>query len=402
MSRAEVAEEVCAWLWQKTNVRYDLDGHYVAKLERGIVRWPNARYRSGLRHVFGVSSDAELGFRPSRRGQPVTEAGPVIDESGVRPVVLDNDQLGESTLGREYVDDEYLAKVREYIKTLVSLDNQVGGSDLYRAAVRFLNAVRDRLDRGLYDRRIETDLHASVGELAEVAGWLAYDAEQHDLVRRLNQESLYFTRLAGDRSIERLTIQNASMHAGRLGRPAEALRLAASVLEGGHSLSPRLQTLFLIRKTRALAQMGDESALREFQRIRSLYLDGVADNDPAWAWWIDESELVWHEAMAKRDLGMIGPAVSDFQRSVELISQPGTRGQFVHRAYLLMAQADTSSWSDVDTTIGSIIPFTAEVSSNRTVAILRNALDRISARQSVPGRISDEAVRLRRALDSAP
>lgn len=66
MSRAELAEAVCAWLWQTTRTRYDLDGHYVAKLERGLVTWPTAPYRSGLRHVLGATSDAELGFRSSR------------------------------------------------------------------------------------------------------------------------------------------------------------------------------------------------------------------------------------------------------------------------------------------------------------------------------------------------
>jgi hypothetical protein len=30
--------------------------------------------------------------------------------------------------------------------------------------------------------------------LAEVVGWLTYDVEEHDLWRRMNQESLYFVR----------------------------------------------------------------------------------------------------------------------------------------------------------------------------------------------------------------
>ena len=98
--------------------------------------------------------------------------------------------------------------------------------------------------------------------MAEVVGWLAYDAEEHDLTRRMNQESLYFARLAGDRTIELLTLQNSSMHAAKQGRPREALHIARSVLEGDYRLSPRLKALFLTRKARALAQGGDESALR--------------------------------------------------------------------------------------------------------------------------------------------
>lgn len=68
-SRAEVAEAVNAWLWRTTGKQYALDAHYLAKLERGVARWPNAAYRSGLRHVLGATDDTALGFHPPRRSE---------------------------------------------------------------------------------------------------------------------------------------------------------------------------------------------------------------------------------------------------------------------------------------------------------------------------------------------
>lgn len=62
MSRSELAEEVCAWLWRTTGERYGLDAHYIAKLERGVVRRPREAYRAALRHVLNAATDAELGF----------------------------------------------------------------------------------------------------------------------------------------------------------------------------------------------------------------------------------------------------------------------------------------------------------------------------------------------------
>ena len=97
---------------------------------------------------------------------------------------------------------------------------------------------------GAHESSLERDLQAAAGELAEVAGWLLYDADRQDDVRRMNQEALYFSRLAGDRTMELLTLQNASMHASFLGRPHEALQLANSVLESRDRLSPRVKTLF--------------------------------------------------------------------------------------------------------------------------------------------------------------
>jgi hypothetical protein len=161
-----------------------------------------------------------------------------------------------------YADTAYLEAVHQHIWRIVELDNRLGGSDLARLAVRFFRSVHQQLGAGAYEPAIERDLQAAAGELAEVAGWLFYDANRQDDVRRMNQEALYFSRLAGDRRMELLTLQNASMHAGHLGRPREALHLARSVLESRDRLSPRVKKLFLVRKARALAQGGDEHALR--------------------------------------------------------------------------------------------------------------------------------------------
>ncbi|MGH3834520.1 MAG: helix-turn-helix domain-containing protein [Pseudonocardiaceae bacterium] len=215
-----------------------------------------------------------------------------------------------------YADTAYLEAVQQHIWHIVELDNRFGGSDLARLAVRFFRSLHQQLGTGAYEPAIERDLQATAGELAEVAGWLLYDADRQDDVRRMNQEALYFSRLAGDRRMELLTLQNASMHAGHLGRPREALHLARSVLESRDRLSPRIKTLFLVRKARALAQGGDEHALRLFDQARSHYEDGMRDSDPKWAWWVDERELVWHEGMALADLGCPREAVGKFEQSV--------------------------------------------------------------------------------------
>jgi hypothetical protein len=190
------------------------------------------------------------------------------------------------------------------------------------------------------------------------------------------------------------------MHAGVMGRPGEALQLARSVLEGTRVLTPRLRSLFLTRQARAMAQMGDESAIAMFQQVKALFFEGVTPDDPAWAWWVDERELAWHEAMAQRDLKQSGLAIGEFEHSVEATPITETRSQYLHRAYLLQAQVDTGSWSDVEGTIRSIIPLAAEVASTRTVVLLREVLARIASRNAVPGRIIAATVQLSAALDS--
>ncbi|GAA4891017.1 hypothetical protein GCM10023222_58630 [Saccharopolyspora cebuensis] len=357
-----------------------------ASLKRMYTEWEQGRvspadWREELSEVFNLPP-AALGLleAPPQPQLVVPAAPPAVSQFG---------------------DDAYLEAVRGYIQNLVSLDNQFGAADLVKLSVRFFNSMHNLIGTGAYDDRIELDLNAAAGELAEVVGWLAYDAEQHDLVRRMNQESLHFTRLAGDRTIELLTIQNASMHAGAMGRPREALQLARSVLEGGYSLSPRVRALFLTRKARALAQAGDESALSTFEEIRSLFLDGVAASDPPWAWWVDERELAWHEAMARRDLQQAGSAIAEFEHSVEATAPTELRSQYLHRAYLLGAQVELGSWADVESTVKTIIPLVPQVASTRTAVLLRNTIAEVAVRKSVPESVSASMMQLNAALESS-
>jgi hypothetical protein len=323
----------------------------------------------------------------------------------------DNKEVGDLESFEEALDaksnseiegSQLLASVQSHIHEIVALDNRFGGADLLRLSTRFFRNLRDQLGTGCYDPRLERDLQSVAGELAEVVGWLAYDAAAHDLCRQMNQESLYFTRLAGDKTIELLTLQNSSMHAGAEGRPREALHIARSVLEGNYKLSPRIKALFLTRKARALAQSGDESALRLLPEIRDLYLRGVSDADPAWAWWIDDRELAWHEAMVQRDLGLSSRAIECFERSVMATPADEIRSQYLHRAYLLQSQVDNSMWESAEQTVRRLIPLAREVASTRTAVILRGIPDQLARRGMVPARFWEQFSMLSAVLDESP
>ncbi|MGH3866469.1 MAG: helix-turn-helix domain-containing protein [Pseudonocardiaceae bacterium] len=299
-----------------------------------------------------------------------------------------------------YADTAYLEAVQQHIWHIVELDNRFGGADLARLAVRFFRSVHQQLGTGTYESAIERDLQAIAGELAEVAGWLLYDADRQAEVRRMNHEALYFSRLAGDRSMELLTLQNASMHAGDLGRPHEALHLARSVLESRDRLSPRVKTLFLVRKARALTQGGDERALKLFDQARSHYQDGVRDTDPKWAWWVNEHELAWHEGRALVDLGRPREAVGKFEQSVWKISPRHVRGRYLHLGYLLDAQVKVGAWSDAETTMRQIAPMVSEVASTRGVVLLARILPELQ-HEHVPGSTRETAEQLALLLSQA-
>jgi hypothetical protein len=149
------------------------------------------------------------------------------------------------------------------------MEDALGGDGLAPLAVRHLRAARRRLDTGAYDRGIERDLQAAVGELAELTGWLLHDAGQLDAARTTDHEALFLARLAGDRSTELFILANLSYLDTSTHRPAAALQIARSVLCAG-DLSNRLQAIFGIREARARAMLGDRpGTMNAIERIHS-------------------------------------------------------------------------------------------------------------------------------------
>lgn len=278
-------------------------------------------------------------------------------------------------------NSQYIESVRSLVGPIVELDNLFGGQDLARVASRVFRTVNERIATGDYDIAVETDLLSASAEIAEVAGWLAYDADEQRMSRQLNQEALLLSRLAGDRAIELLVLQNMSMQAGYLGRPREALLLAKTAFNG-RPLSSRLSAIFRVREGRALAQEGrDRDARNAFAHARALFSDGSAERDPDWSWWFEQHEMTWHEAMAETDLGNWKQAVEMFRHAIEPTAATSHRDRYVYRSHLLWALTEVGDWRAADEVIGELSGFVGHVASQRTVSLLKRVENRLNEKR---------------------
>jgi tetratricopeptide (TPR) repeat protein len=310
-----------------------------------------------------------------------------------------------SALVPENIDADDLAAIRQHIDHLLAMGSRFGGGRLVDVAASYFCTVHRQLGASYCPPEIERELQVLAGELAEVAGWLAFDAGDDELTRKMNQEAFYFTRISGDKQIELLTLQNAAMHAGVLGHPREELQLANSVLNGQQRLTPRVRALFLTRQARALAQGGDHTAMKVFAEVESLYLDGTCDDDPDWAWWVDERELAWHHAMTHQHLGNHKHALGYFEKAATT-QQPKTQNQRVriryeYGAHLLRAQIAVRTWHDATATMHQLEPLARDVGSTRTVNLLRQALAALP-HTNAPHCVAEQAQQLSTALNASP
>ncbi len=79
LSRAELAELVAATVHRRTERTVPLDAHYIAKLERAVIRRPGADYRAALAEVLNTDESA-LGFAPPPPSPPAGVHG--VDTDG--------------------------------------------------------------------------------------------------------------------------------------------------------------------------------------------------------------------------------------------------------------------------------------------------------------------------------
>ncbi len=262
MSRAELAETVCTWLWETTETKYELDGHYIAKLERGAVRWPGAAYRSGLRYVLNVADDGELGFVPPGG------LGVIDPEPGTSSVLgLEDDlvQAGDESIA-------LLALAEE--SNVGDLTVEQLHADILRITQNYLRtptkplfvrgrAIRDRAFRLLTGRQPphqSRDLYAAAGWALTLLAWIAVDLGRPD-VAESHTRTAWACAEAADRDDLRAWVR-ATQHTAAFWQ--DDFVRAASYAQDGLQYARGSSTLFLASVTAVdLARSGRHAEARE-------------------------------------------------------------------------------------------------------------------------------------------
>jgi tetratricopeptide (TPR) repeat protein len=369
----------------------------LADLRRMIRGWeagehtPGARYRL-LYTVALDTTEAEL-FGPQTVAQPSPSS-----ELWESPHALGMVCLPHAN-GRP-VDASFVELIRETNQTLVRLDAQWSGYEVFPLALRVFRTAHHKLGAGDYASGIERDLIAATGETGEIAAWLAFDADEQSVSRQLIHEALMLSRQAGDRDMELFELTHLAMQSLYLRRPAEALRIANDALD--RRLAPRVAALFDIRRGRALAQRGDEQgAFDALNRAGAALTGSINARDPYWTWWVDETELTRHKATAYDQLGR-------WRRAIPLREQiiTGHQGSYPYGkldlAQLLNALVQVRDWRRAEDIITEIASLANSIAPGRTANLLRRTFEQIGRVDGASSTVIDAAHDLRRLLGDEP
>ncbi|MEU2123811.1 helix-turn-helix domain-containing protein [Nocardia niwae] len=256
----------------------------------------------------------------------------------------------------------------------------VGGAALVSDAVQGLEAAKHLLDTCAFSEPAGRAFTSAAGELATIAGWLAYDADMYPLARSCYADAFALASQAGDDELTVHVCLNAAQMAlsrQRTGEanPHRALALAdrARALTRGHAPG-RVHALIATREAQAYGILGERMAFGKSMATAWRELDFALDHEsredcPPWLRFVNATEITSHEARGFSHLG-------DRARSADLcsglaVSKTSARNSANYRAGSAAALADLG---DIGTAVEEGMSVLADlensVSSTRTLRLL--------------------------------
>jgi transcriptional regulator with XRE-family HTH domain len=244
------------------------------------------------------------------------------------------------------VDKAHVRYLRATVDQLLERDQMVGGAALVRGALRQLTRAQRMLAESDYGERTGQELMTAAGELAVCVGWLAYDAEDHDLARRLYTEAMTLADEADDGTLaiqvrEKMALQAVQLaRQGSPGIARQALRLTGRAAEvARRDPEPRVHALLAAREAIANAILGDYRGYRQAITRAWREVDrGPGQDDPVWLRFVNSAEIGVAEAKGQMYLGAPHMAVRLYQESLTDDSL-SPRNRLNYRAQLAAAFA---------------------------------------------------------------
>lgn len=286
MTQSELAELVNRYVWDRFGQVVEVDDNYVAKLERGVIRWPNKRYREAFRAILGAATDADLGFW-NQRSAPVVQLEDVDRSQFLRGGIAGLGLLASARIGRSNVIDARSQSEPDARDDLVSMlgaptasYRRMEAEIPSRALVPAVDA-HYRLARSLVADSRSAAGFAALSEIAGLSAWLAYDVADTATARDRYTHAVKWAEATGDR----LLVSYMQGSLGHFAVDTGDATYGLTLLDRAHGEMPSVappsahawvQSLRAV----ALAELGDangsRAALKEAEKL------SAKPTEPTW------------------------------------------------------------------------------------------------------------------------
>jgi transcriptional regulator with XRE-family HTH domain len=337
-----------------------------------IKEWENGkhgvsgRYQRAYSAAFQVDGRELFGAGPGVTGGPL----PTVDVTG-RVAAIGRD-------GAATVDD-----LSARVHALRLADDVLAGGDLIGPAFREMDtAVR------AYRSSSDDRLLPVIGEFAQIAGWVASDAGQHERAAETYELGISAAREAGDGVLESNLRGSLAYQVANVGDPAEAVGLAtAAVGVAGSDAPHRARALAWVRLAWAHAKAQDaQAAMRALGEAADelAETDHQGSDEPAYLYWVDEGELRVMEARAYTELRRPLRAVPLLVDVLSRYDATHARELAMYLSWLAVALVDANEPEEAAATATRMLELGSAVSSVRTDERARVVLAKLEPYRDVP------------------
>ncbi len=386
------------------------DEKRVGRWERGEVRWPSPAYRRVLTELLGVSVE-ELGFRmpdnlpgaapgtgstapTSAKSEDAEECDDPVkrrefvgalaitglgagEEARVAPGLGFglpwNDDQGESTSPR--VGLAAVERIEALVDRFQHIDRELGGSDLCAPIARHVRRAFALLNSS-YPPRLARRLYSAAAQLAQLGGWLSYDASRYRDAWRYYDMALYAAHSAEDRRLVAQILGCMSLQATYVGRAREGVALARAGRDGtAGALTPREEAMLATREARGYAVLGEERLCRQaLDRARTAFAATGPETEadrPSVAFF-DVAELAANAGICFLDLGRPAEAEPLLTEALALQDADQVRNRALYLGRLAATQLLLEDVDRACTTAREALSVAQQVASARSVQRLRD------------------------------
>ncbi|WP_157573897.1 helix-turn-helix domain-containing protein [Nocardia jejuensis] len=389
--------------WERATVTRPVAGGSAAALDTMLTRLnepERERFRTALD---ATATSAEPAPAPALPG-----ASPL----GVHPWEVEDDVnrrdfailLGSALLAPALVTDTAHLGVSDAnrlaagVIELARQEQRVGGATLVQIAIATLERAKTLLNTCAFDERSGQAFMSAAGNLAVLAGWVAYDADKHELARHCYADAFALANQADDTALTVHACVNAALQYASLGRkglanPHMALVMTSRARDLVRGAPPgRIHALIATREAQAYGVLGDRAGFRRAIATAWRELDFAAASEPLescpqWLGFVTPTEVRFHEALGFGDLGEHSTAVA--LAAQVATEQSGARNAANYRAWWATALARLG---DLPTATAEGLAVLAELESH-SIASPRTLRVLLPVRHAVGDEAGDFATR---------
>ncbi|MEU8249927.1 transcriptional regulator [Nonomuraea sp. NPDC048916] len=339
---------------------------------------PRDPYRLLYTRAFGIS-EAELFDMPQAPWRPTLDdvLAKLPDSDALTPLpTRTGRRIGMSTI----------AVLSARVHRLRLADDVLAGGDLLQPAFRELDAATRLYREATYAEHTSRALLGVIGELAQITGWIASDAGRPEQAANIYRLGIRAAQEAGDGTLESNLLGSLAYQTANLGNPQEGVMLARAALDAAGPHAPaRARALAWDRIAWAYVQVEEaEPAMRALGEARTSLEQHGGEDEPAYLYWVDASELQIMEARAYTELRRPLRAVPLLTDVLGRYDATHARELALYLSWLVVALADANEPEEAARAAWRMFDLSKDVASDRTARRHRVVIDRLAPYRDVP------------------